>query len=157
MSDNTFVLSVPAGKTYDLILTHRIYSCPDLPPWTYPSTQLIAFRTAEGFMEKVFEIAKVVTVNPFDIDSALNLPVSTKSRIKDYIGEASPRGVMAESGNYRFYFLDSTNVVDLPHAFHTNERLTGVHYFPLKQLMSRDFQDVARSTEFLSPKSKTSP
>ena len=136
MATDDLVLSVPAGKTYDLILKHFIYSCPDLPAWFYKPTEFIAFRTAEDYMERIFNIAQVIKVNPLNIATASELSESIRIKIRNYIDDAKPRSVMEKSGNYRFYILHEKDVVKLPHSPHTKDRLQGAHYFSFKQLTS---------------------
>ena len=81
---NATVLSVPAGLTYDLVLEHFIYSCPDRVPWTYDPTDLITFRTAEGNMEKLFNIERVVSAIPADIQTRYEIAEPIRDRIAGY-------------------------------------------------------------------------
>jgi hypothetical protein len=124
---------VPAGLSYDLVLEHFIYSCPDRNPWTYKETDLITFRTAEGNMEKLFKIERVVRVIPADIQSMYEVAESIRDRIVGYIQVATHRGVMTEPGAYRFCILEE-NPEPLPHAPHTAERRKGAVYFSRGEL-----------------------
>jgi hypothetical protein len=132
------VLSVPAGKTYDLILEHFIYSCPDTEPFKHESTNFITFRTAEGKMERIFGILGTVTLNPIDIEATFSIPEDLRDRIKGYVGVARNRGVMKHDGEYRFYILRDDAVVDLPHTPSTLERLPGPAYFTIDELTRGD-------------------
>jgi len=128
------VLSVPSGKTYDLILEHFIYSCPNTKTWQYESTNFITFRTAEGNMERIFGISAVFTLNPLDIQAAFAIPEPVRDRINGYIAVAQNRGVMEHDGEYRFYILHEDTVVRLPHSPHTEQRLKGAAYFTINEL-----------------------
>src|SRR5258706_9562546 len=130
---NDTVLSVPAGLTYDLVLEHFIYSCPDRSPWKYDPTDLMTFRTAEGNMEKVFKIERVVSANPADIQTTFQIPEPIRDRITGYIQVAHHTGVMSEPGPYRFYILQE-DPEPLPHAPHTKTRSKGAVYFTRGEL-----------------------
>jgi hypothetical protein len=134
MPDGSIVLSVPAGKSYDLVLEHFIYSCPI--SYNYRSTDLITFRTAEGLMEKLFTISRVVKLNPLDIDASFGVPDEILQRIRGYLGVAQNRGVLDRPGEYRFYLLDEESAICLPHQPRARTRLQGAAYFQKCSLLS---------------------
>ena len=131
MEANAQVLSVPAGLSYDLVLEHLIYSCPDR--FHYDTTHLITFRTAEGHMEKIFRIDEVHRLNPLDIDATYDVAPDRMARVRGYISVARNRSILTESGSYRFYFV--TEERDLPHLPETAERANGPIYFTAAELM----------------------
>ena len=134
MPDETPVLSVPAGRSYDLILEHFIYSCPDTPAYAYDDTELIAFRTAEGHMEKLFRINRIVGFDPRDIEATYDVPQNIRERISGYLTVAANCGILDTTGRYRFYILNEDGVKPLPHAPRASERLKGAHYFTHAEL-----------------------
>jgi hypothetical protein len=136
MPNEDLVLSVPAGKSYDLILEHFIYSCPDNKNYQYDETELVTFRTVEGKMEKLFRIARVIRLDPRDVDAAFEVPSDFRERIKGYISVATNRGILQTEGPYRFYILDEEAVSNLAHAPHARQRLEGDHYFSRAELAS---------------------
>ncbi len=130
------VLSVPAGKSYGLILKHLIYSCPEA--YTYKNTPLITFRTTppDAIMEKVFAIQKVERADPSKIEETCAASDPIKKRITAYVAAAGPAGILAKSGYYRFYILAPDDVVQLvpaPKAAYTQQ---GPIYFSLAELQS---------------------
>jgi hypothetical protein len=135
------VLSVPAGKSYDLILEHFVYSCPD--NYQYDETRVITFRTAQDRMERLFSIGQVIRLDPRDIDAAFEVPTQIRERIKGYISVAHSRGILEAVGPYRFYILAEDAVVELLHAPRTRDHLKGAHYFTTAELTS--------GTELVSP------
>src|SRR5689334_11848642 len=111
MSQTDLVLSVPAGKTYDLILEHFIYSCPDDSRYAYDDSDLITFRRADGTMERLFKIARVVQAVPMDIHATYGLPVGLQERIAGYISVARNKRVIQDPGQpFRFYILEEDDV-----------------------------------------------
>ena len=124
-------LSVPAGLSYELILKHRIYSCPE--SYQYQALRLITPRTAEGIMEKIFTIRRVHKADPAHLDQA-RLPEDDRSRIAAYIPDARAAGILNADGDFRFYLLDADPAFELSHCPRPPERLDGVHYFSVEQL-----------------------
>jgi hypothetical protein len=100
------VISVPAGKTIDLIAKHGIYSCPDMDPWRFEEEGLIAFPDRHGCMDEYYHIARLVILNPQDVECSFNISEELRGRIAAYLLEARPRGVIEQPGNYRFYFVE---------------------------------------------------
>jgi hypothetical protein len=119
------VLSVPAGISYEFLLKHRIYSCPD--SYKYESVRLISPRTAEGVMENIFTIRRILTADPEHLKQA-NLSDDDRSRIAAYISDAHPTGILKDDGEFRFYILDAEPTT-LKHRPRPPVRLDGAHYF----------------------------
>jgi hypothetical protein len=120
------VLSVPAGRTYEIIHQHFIYSCPTT--YTYkPNVRLITFRTAppETAMRTVLEIQKVVEADPTDTEKMCIASRATEARIANYVAAARQTRAFDQPGRYRFYLLASTPVAVLAHAPRTAEPQKG--------------------------------
>jgi hypothetical protein len=135
VSDSKTVLSVPTGKSFDLVMEHLIYSCPDTPPYAYEQTELITLRTAEDKMEKIFHIKKVVRCPPMDVEATYEIPIPIRKRLMGYIPVAQHRGILTNPRQpYRFYILDEDGFTRLPHTPHTATRSKGAVYFTLAEL-----------------------
>lgn len=112
-SRDPIVISVPAGRTYDLIPKHCIYSCPDKASWHFDDEGLIAFRDTQGFMDEYHHITQMVILNPQEVESSLHVPPELRSRIAGYLQDVRPRGAIEELGDFRFYILSVQAPVSL--------------------------------------------
>jgi len=130
--DDEVILSVPAGKSYDLILKHKIYSCPDTDRYEYVVTNFMTFRSAEGWMERVFTIIAVHTVNPEFVSEARDLAPDSRNRIIAYCQEATHVGVLKHEGDYRFYFVEAHSALPLKPS--TEPRPPGAAYYYYREL-----------------------
>jgi hypothetical protein len=130
------VLSVPAGKSYDFIFEHLIYSCPVAPAYEYKDAELIAFRRASGHMEQVLTIGKIHTLRPEDIDAEYSIREEERARISAYITVARKSGVLDKGDSFRFYILGDEPVAMLPHRPAPKSPLKGAAYFRLADLTS---------------------
>ena len=129
------VLSVPAGKTHDWILQHKVYSCPE--EYCYPEAKHFAPRDAKGDIHVVFKIDSVHSANPFDID-AENLPEHARRRISGYISAVQhKKGILDNGGSYRFYLLSECEEGHLNPPAKTRTRLTNACCFDFEELVSK--------------------
>jgi len=122
--ENTKVLSVPAGVTYELIQEYKIHSCPnDRKLYDYKPTQYITFRDSEGAMESIFKIEQILIVHDFKkvlmqsknnffklIQSGLDnkkhpLENIDLKRLKKYCTSEIFKGFLTFYPNNRFYIL----------------------------------------------------
>jgi hypothetical protein len=136
MIDNDLVLSVPAGKSYALVLKHHIYSCP--ASYQYESTTFITFRTAppSSQMEKVFRIRKVIQIDPTQAESGWEAEEYTKTQIAAYITAAQQTGVLKKRGQYKFYILDVHTALTLSPPVVSPANTLGANYYSLTDLQS---------------------
>src|SRR4051794_11906358 len=106
MPQPDLVLSVPTGYSYDLVLEHFIYSCPDDTRYQYDDTDWITFRKDDGVMERIFKIDRVVSLAPVDIEATHEVVANLRDRIMGYLSVAhNKKRVIEDPGNrYRFYF-----------------------------------------------------
>ncbi len=132
------VLSVPAGRSYDLVMEHAVYSCPDSKNYRYRRTRLITFRTAEGWMEVIYRIAVVHRADPRNLDAARAIPQPARERIRAYLVGAKTRRILVTPGSYRFYLLDENSGCRLSHKPRTARRLPGDAYFHFGDLTKGD-------------------
>jgi hypothetical protein len=107
------VLSVPAGMSYDSILKHNIYSCPDTSAYSYRDVGLLTPRLASGGMEWIYPIKSIVKANPETLAETDRMDPITKRAIAAYIHDARGASVLDYQGPYRFYLLDRDHRVDL--------------------------------------------
>jgi hypothetical protein len=132
LSENKTVLSVPASVTYDLIQEYKIHSCPNEGKlYQYKPTKYIAFRNADGEMESIFSIEKILVIKDFKkamkqhknkvyeiIKSSIDkkkhpLETSELKRLKKYCNNEVFKGFLTFFPNNRFYIL-SEEVEHLP-------------------------------------------
>jgi hypothetical protein len=87
-------------------------------------------------MKKIFRIQQIELADPVDIrrDSARADPL--RNQIAAYISAAQSVGVFVKPGKYRFYVLDPTNVIQLPHSPKAIVPDKGPLYFSLADLQS---------------------
>ena len=81
------VISIPASGTIDLIYKYQIHAHPDKLGYEYKDVKYYTFRRNGGIMDKLFEIEKIITINPYNIDDIkeYNLKPEIENRVKEYI------------------------------------------------------------------------
>ncbi|MDV4150065.1 HNH endonuclease signature motif containing protein [Clostridium sp. AL.422] len=103
------VISIPASGTIDLIYKYQIHAHPDKVGYEYKDVKYYTFRKKGGIMDKLFEIEKIITINPYNIDEIkeYNLTSEIENRLKKYIEERLKSFEFEHKGiNYKFYILN---------------------------------------------------
>ncbi|MFR2796963.1 MAG: hypothetical protein ACLTBI_07635 [Romboutsia timonensis] len=111
MNENfkNIVISIPASGTIDLIYKYQIHAHPDKVGYEYKDVQYYTFRKKGGIMEKLFEIEKIITINPYNIDEIkkYNLTSEVEHRVRKYVEERLKSFKFEHKGiNYKFYILN---------------------------------------------------
>ena len=100
------VVEVPATKTWEATLNHRVYSCPDTYDHVAGATGLILLnRNSEARVPlEVIAVEKIVLDNDAQFE-ALAEPL--RIRVQNYLAEAREiYGIIQPGHTYRFYFLN---------------------------------------------------
>lgn len=103
------VISIPASGTIDLIYKYQIHAHPDKLGYEYKDVKYYTFRRKGGIMDKLFEIEKIITINPYNIDDIkeYNLKPEIENRVKEYIEERLRSFKFEHTDiNYKFYILN---------------------------------------------------
>lgn len=139
------VLSIPAGKSYDLIKRYNIHACPESKDYTYKDSEFVTFRSAGGgVMEFIFDLskAKVFPLESLDIENSenflkekYNITFEEYLRLKDYI-KARKKVYTHHEENLRFYIFDKSNISYLNHQPRLEKNIQGHTYFDLEELIS---------------------
>jgi hypothetical protein len=100
------IIKAPAGKSWEAVLEHRIYSCPDNPEYERVVGATCLLLTNRRNARRFFDI-ETVELCDLRISGFLEtVPVKFHQRLKDYTGAVREiRGILDDKCNYRFYFL----------------------------------------------------
>jgi hypothetical protein len=133
------VLSVPCGKSQDLILQHLVYACPDGEPGAEGSVELITFRPPPyGEMGRVFPLEGIVVAYPADLEEGAGVPEPVRGQLLRYLGPARRRRLFEGDGCYRFYLLKLQGSMVLSHKPRPDQDYPGPIYFLLEDLLRGD-------------------
>lgn len=108
-------ISIPASGTIDLIYKYQIHAHPDKLGYEYKDVQYYTFRRKGGIMDKLFEIEKIITINPYNIDEIkkYNLTSEVENRLKNYIEERLKAFKFGDKDiDYKFYILNYIESLD---------------------------------------------
>jgi hypothetical protein len=161
------VISVPAGRTFDLIAAHSIHACPDAYRYARDA-RYMAFRAKGGRIDALFPVARVFErINPRSGAGLEGVPKADRQRIQRYINERGKfrHNDEAPSATYRFYMLARHERIELPdpiefpgqqgHRYHSFEDLglnaAGEPYVPAPSgdaVLSALADDEAETTPF---------
>lgn len=130
------VISIPAAGTIDLIYNYRVHAHPnDNKRYPYKKALFYTFREKGGLMSKLYELNRIITLNPNNSDLINDLEIDkfSKERLKGYIEERKRTYTFHEDGEYKFYILNEPieliNKVYLP-------RQNNHAYFNVKEIYS---------------------
>ncbi|MGM0898312.1 MAG: hypothetical protein ACQEV0_10440 [Bacillota bacterium] len=129
------VLSVPGGKTQEIIKKYLIHAHPH--PRSYKTAKYMAIRERGGIMDTLYTIQSELVLRPLDNDwekSISTFNEDTQKRLKDYISARANDFGFDEKDEYKFYLLDVER--ELNHLPRSSVTLPGHTYFTLGELTS---------------------
>nr|WP_312291527.1 hypothetical protein [Clostridium chromiireducens] len=132
------VLSVSAGKTFNIIKKFNIHACPS--SYSYKTPLFITFRNkGGGNMDTLYKINDILLLNPNDIsyrELIQNSKLEYSKRLLDYIQERKNKWKFEKSEDYRFYILSETEQISLKHSPKPSTNNSGARYYSLAELLS---------------------
>jgi len=132
------ILSIPAGVTYDAIMSSGIYECP-VQYKTKKRSLFITFRNKKGLMDRLYKLTDIVE---FDINemTAINEVNKTwpgfKTRLSTYKQTLRNQGQDPVSGNKRVYILDLDHPLVLPFPVRPVENNASPVYYSLHEFLT---------------------
>lgn len=141
------VLSVPAGKTLEIIEKYNIHACPNTKNYNYKSSLFITFRMNNGGqMKTLYGIDDVIILNPHNasqIQSLKEMGLAYTDRILKYIEKREQGLGFGKGEEHRFYILSEKNKIELPHAPKPRANNSGGWYYSLSEMLNgKEFIDV---------------
>lgn len=137
------VLSIPAGKTKDLIKKHHIYVCPNSKDYSYKSSLFMAFRSSGGgHMDKLYKVEETIILNLRDTLPELenfDLKESVIARIRCYIADhliIHAKDDRIKVDDMRVYILSTEETIDLPLNPHPEKSNSKHTYYSLKEILT---------------------
>lgn len=136
------VLSVAAGKTYELTKNYFVHACPHTAKgFSYKTPIYITFRSSGGGeMEFLYKIDEIVVLDP--LSPSLNVllegvQIDFATRIKEYISNRinGGYGFNHPGEEYRFYNLCSKDVIHLKHLPKPLINNSGARYYSIAELI----------------------
>lgn len=149
------VLSIPAGKTIDLIKKHHIYVCPNSNDYSYKDALFMAFRASGGGqMEKLYKVDETIILNLSDTLQELenfDLDVAIIERIRCYVNDhfvIHEKDGRIKVDEMRVYILSQHETIDLPlnprpeksnskHTYYTLKEMLTMEILPAKSLLKK--------------------
>lgn len=130
------VISIPAAGTIDLIYDYKIHAHPNNNKrYPYKKALFYTFREKGGIMNKLYELNKIITLNPNNIASidTLDIDKYSKERLKGYIEKRKESYTFHEDGEYKFYILNKP--IELINKVYLPKQKKHV-YFTIKEIYS---------------------
>lgn len=108
------VISVPAGRTFDLVKRFGVYICPNTQRYNYRNTLYMTFRPRGGIMETLYPVKElyILRCNEEELNQ-LEMQESHRQAILSYLknaGDNHPK----QSDEMRVYILDQDKTIQLP-------------------------------------------
>lgn len=129
------VLSVPGGKTQEIIKEYLIHAHPY--PRSYKDARYMAIRRPGGIMDRLYSIQCEFVLQPQtnDLNKAINfLNEDAQLRVEGYIANRAANFGFDEKVEYKFYLLSVDR--ELAHLPETSGTLQGHTYFTVGELTS---------------------
>lgn len=134
------VLSLPAGKTAEIVNKYFIHAHPNKLSYNYKSSIFIAFRKSNGGrMDRLYQVKEKIILNPHNammLNEDLDDDIKYKARIMNYVNERKKGMGFEDEGTYVFYILNKTNYIDLKHEPRPENNNPGGRYYKLSELLS---------------------
>lgn len=147
------ILSIPAGKTIDLIKKYHIYVCPNSNDYSYKDALFMAFRASGGGrMEKLYKVDETIILNLSDTLQELenfDLDATIIKRIHGYVDEhlaIHEKDERIKVDEMRVYILSQHETIELPlnprpeksnakHTYYTLKEMLTMEVLPAKSLL----------------------
>lgn len=143
------VLSVSAGKTFDIIKKYNIHACPS--SYSYKTPIFITFRNkGGGNMDTLYKIDDILLLNPNNVSYKTiieNSKLKYSKRLLDYIEERKNKWKFEKSEDYRFYILSETEQISLKHSPKPPTNNSGARYYSLSEMLSGKLEVKVNSIE----------
>ena len=93
------VILIPTGHSYDYVVKHGVYLCPDAKGYHHHMCRFYAFRPNQSDITELFTL-KAHYVLPASIDAIResDIPEEEKTKIVAYLEETMPTGIHPEIG-----------------------------------------------------------
>lgn len=135
------ILSVPAGKTFDVITKYHIHACPDTASYNYRDPLFITFRQSKGgVMEKLYKIEDIIILAPMNKSVLKDVADSNDKyadRLLNYIRERTIAHGFNKNVTYKFYILSEEEFISLDHKPRPEKNNAGGWYYTLTEMLSK--------------------
>ena len=134
------VLSLPAGRTSDLIQKYKVYSC-KAENDRYETPLFMAFRESGGAMSTLYKLEDKIQLDPKVPGAIEKLENSGADpgnieRVKGYINDLFSREPDPfPNGDHLFFILLKDDTIDLPNKPKPAIAFEGAAYYTLKELL----------------------
>jgi hypothetical protein len=134
------VLSIPAGRTFSMVMHHQIYWCPDSKGHNHKKSLYVTFREPRGgTMRNLYKIEDVLVLNPsdnsqFNAFKASRYSAVLKKRIKNLINDKAHTSPM--SGDLKFYILSQKDTIQLTNCPKPKLNTRKFMYYTLKDILT---------------------
>lgn len=108
------VISVPAGRTFDLVKEFGVYICPNTQKYNYKNTLYMTFRRHGGIMEMLYSVKRLYTLRCDEEElEQLEMPAAHREAILAYLKKAGENHP-GKSNEMQVYILDKNHTIQLP-------------------------------------------
>ena len=108
------VISIPAGKTFDLVKEFGVYICPNTRDYNYKNTLYMTFRRSGGIMETLYPVKALYVLRCDEAElNQLEMQESHRQAILSYL-KAAGKNHPEKSSGMRVYILDQGQSIQLP-------------------------------------------
>jgi hypothetical protein len=134
------VLSLPAGRTSNLIQKYQVYSC-TAENAKYKTPLFMAFREKDGgAMSTLYKLEAGILLNPRDPDAIERLKSSDADpghiiRIQGYINDHPQLQDSFSNGDHLFYVFSTDCNIDLSNKPKPAKNTTSPVYYTLKEML----------------------
>lgn len=146
------VLSVSAGKTYDVIHEYCIHACPNTSNYNYKKPLFITFRKSHGgMMERLYKIEDEIVLDPHSPhveDEIKNSNYKFQRRLINYIKDRKKEWKFEVQEKFKFYILSEIGQIELKHCPKPKGgNGPGPRYYSLSELLSGKKEVVVESNK----------
>jgi len=135
------VLSIPAGKTIELVEKHLVYECPNTKYYQYKKPIFLAFRkSGGGEMSQLYKIEEIIVLNPtveseIEVIKDSDLDSQIKNRLLKFIKNNGYDDELDHEK--RFYILSDDEIIDLPNNPKPKINNSKFTYYRLSDMLTK--------------------